>query len=59
MLLGWAKPSTFFGLWLTHMEFYQTKALSEVYLRWYPLIKIETSPQLAQQVLEEVVPRIR
>ncbi len=59
ILLGWAQPSTFFGLWLTHMESYQAKALSEVYLRWYPLTEIEASPELAQQVLGKVVQRIR
>ncbi|HAC66067.1 MAG TPA: hypothetical protein DCF68_21675 [Cyanothece sp. UBA12306] len=59
ILLGWAQPSTFFGLWLTYIETYQAKALSEVYLKWYPLTEIETSPQLAQQVLSKVVQRMR
>lgn len=59
ILLGWAQPSTFFGSWLTYMESYQAKALSEVYLRWYHLAEIEASPQLAQQVLTKVVQRMR
>lgn len=58
-LLGWAQPSTFFGLWLTHIECYQAKALSEVYLRWYPLNDIEASPALANMILNQVVRRMR
>ena len=59
LLLGWAKPSTFFGTWLTSIDTYQAKTLSDVYLRWYPLSEIETSPHLAQMVLMGVARRIR
>ncbi|NJK48133.1 Crp/Fnr family transcriptional regulator [Candidatus Gracilibacteria bacterium] len=59
VLLGWAQPSTFFGLWLTHIESYQAKALSEVYLRWYPLSEIESSANLSHSVLTQVVRRMR
>lgn len=58
-LLGWAKPSTFFGTWLTRIDAYQAKALSDVYLRWYALAEIETSPHLAQALLNGVVRRAR
>ncbi|NJL84257.1 MAG: Crp/Fnr family transcriptional regulator [Chloroflexaceae bacterium] len=59
LLLGWAKPLTFFGTWLTCIETYQAKALSEVYLKWYALSEIETSPHLAHIVLAGVSRRIR
>jgi hypothetical protein len=58
VLLGWAMPSTFFGLWLSNSETLEAKALSEVYLRWYPLVEIESSPSLAQGVLAQVVKRV-
>ena len=58
-LLGWAKPSTFFGTWLTRIDAYQAKALSDVYLRWYSLHELETSPHLAQTLLDGVVRRAR
>lgn len=59
ILLGWAQPMTFFGLWLTHINPYQAKALGEVYLRWYPLSEIENSPRLTQLMLTQVVRRMR
>lgn len=59
VLLGWAQSSTFFGLWLTHVESYQAKALSEVYLRWYQLNEIEASPHLSHTVLTQVIRRMR
>jgi CRP-like cAMP-binding protein len=59
ILLGWAQPSTFFGMWLTHVESYQAKALSELYLRWYPLSEMDTSPHLSNIVLTQVVRRMR
>jgi CRP-like cAMP-binding protein len=58
VLLGWAMPSGFFGPWLSNSDTCQAKALSEVYLRWYPLKEIEASPQLAQGVLSQVVQRV-
>jgi CRP-like cAMP-binding protein len=41
------------------MEGYQAKALSEIYLRWYNLSEIESSPQLTQTMLNQVTRRIR
>lgn len=58
VLLGWAMPSAFFGPWLSNSETCQAKAVSEVYLRWYPLKELESSPQLAQGVLSAVVKRV-
>lgn len=59
ILLGWAQPSAFFGLWFTHLDSYQAKALSEVYLKWYSLSEIDSSPQLAHMVLQQVTRRLR
>lgn len=61
ILLGWSHPSTFFGLGLTltQLETYQVRALSDVYLRWYPVTEIENTPQLSQLVLSQMVHRLR
>ncbi|GBF80051.1 Crp/Fnr family transcriptional regulator [Aphanothece sacrum] len=59
ILLGWAQTSTFFGLWLTHLESYQAKALSDIYLKWYPLTDINDSSVLAQMMLNQLVRRMR
>ena len=61
ILLGWVYPENFFGLWLTanQLENYQARALSDVYLRWYPLAEIESSPTLSQLVLGQVIHRMR
>ncbi|WP_204106034.1 MULTISPECIES: Crp/Fnr family transcriptional regulator [Spirulina sp. CCY15215] len=59
VILGWATPATFFGLWLTRLEFYEAKALSDVYLRWFPLQEIENSPFLTQTVSDSVTRRLR
>ena len=59
VLLGWAGPTTFFGLWLTRLELYEAKALSDVYLRWFTLKEIQTSPSLAQTVLDGITRRLR
>ena len=58
-LLGWAKNDNFFGLWLTAVETYQATALSDVYLQWYSLNEIESSPEISQLVLNQTVERIR
>lgn len=58
-LLGWGQPSTFFGLWLTNLEVYQAVALSDVYLRWYSLSEIQTSPLLAQAMLTQMAKKLR
>ena len=61
ILLGWVHPENFFGLWLTanQLENYQARALSDVYLRWYPLVEIESSPTLSQLILSQVIHRMR
>jgi CRP-like cAMP-binding protein len=58
-LLGWAQTNNFFGLWLTTVEAFQAKALSDVYLQWYPLTEIETSAEISQAVLKQIVFRIQ
>lgn len=58
-LLGWAQTDNFFGLWLTALEAYQAKAVSDVYLQWYSLSEIEASPEISQLVLTQIVARIR
>ncbi len=55
VILGWAKPSTFFGMWLNHIEKYQAKALSDTYLRWYSLSEIEASSPLARTFFTDTV----
>ncbi len=55
VILGWAKPSTFFGMWLNHIETYQAKALSDTYLRWYSLSEIEASSPLARTFFTDTV----
>jgi len=59
VLLGWAKPDSFFGKWLNHLPLYRAISLSEVYLIWYSLKEIETSHNLAQLMLNQVIDRIR
>ena len=59
VLLGWAGPAMFLGLWLTRLEFYEAKALSDVYLRWFTLDEIQRSPALAQTVLDSIARRLR
>lgn len=61
ILLGWAYAENFFGLWLTgnQLENYQARALCDVYLRWYPLVEIESSSTLSQIVLGQVIHRMR
>ena len=58
-LLGWAKPQAFFGKWLNRLNAYNATALSDVYLIWYSLKEIETSNNLAQLMLHQVVQGIR
>lgn len=59
ILLGWAQPSTFFGLWLTHVEAYQAKGVSEVYLKFHTLEDIQSSPKLSQLAFSQLARRIR
>ena len=55
VILGWAKPSAFFGMWLNHIETYQAKALSDTYLRWYSLGEIEACSPLARTFFTDTV----
>ena len=59
VLLGWAQPTTFFGRSLTNLEYYQAKAATDVYLRWYYLSEIENSPSLASEVFPQLLRRIK
>ncbi|MDB9314407.1 Crp/Fnr family transcriptional regulator [Spirulina sp. CS-785/01] len=59
VMLGWVLPSSYFGQWLSNLEVYEAKALSEVYLRWFFLREIEKSPSLAQSMLSSVSHRLR
>ncbi|MGK7876583.1 MAG: Crp/Fnr family transcriptional regulator [Xenococcaceae cyanobacterium] len=59
VLLGWAQPSTFFGIWLTRPDRTEAKALSDVYLKWFSLSEIEASPHLAHTMLTQIVRRMR
>jgi CRP-like cAMP-binding protein len=70
VLLGWAAPSAFFGLWLfkalkecypsAEPSFYTSyKAISNVYLKWYSTTEIEASPSLCQALLPQMGRRIR
>jgi CRP-like cAMP-binding protein len=59
VLLGWVKPEVFFGDYLTNLEISEARALSEVYLKWYPWTEIDSVPNLTHKVLHQIVPRIR
>jgi CRP-like cAMP-binding protein len=58
-LLGWVQPLGFFGLWLTNLDTYHAKALSDIYLKWYSINEIEASSSLSQTVLNQVVLKLR
>jgi CRP-like cAMP-binding protein len=57
ILLGWVQPGTFFGLAFTYLDSYHALALSEVYLRWYPIAEVETSPELTKTMLTQLIRR--
>lgn len=59
VLLGWVKPGVFFGSYLTNLEVCEAKALSEVYLKWYPWNEIDSVPNLTHKVLHQIIPRMR
>jgi CRP-like cAMP-binding protein len=59
VLLGWVQPATFFGHWLTRLESYEAKALSDVYLRWFFLSEIENSPRLCNLLFVNLSRRLR
>jgi CRP-like cAMP-binding protein len=58
-LLGWVGPSMCFSLWLSCLETYQAKALSDVYLMWFSVAEVESSPRLAQEMLPQLARRLR
>lgn len=58
-LLGWVGSGMCFSLWLTSLETYQAKALSDVYLIWYSIGEIENSPNLAKEILPQLTRRLR
>jgi len=57
--LGWAQGDDFFGLWLTSLNSVQARALSDLYLQWYSLQELESSPEIAQLFLNQMVSRVR
>lgn len=59
VLLGWAGSSTFFGLWLTNLQTYQARTLTDVYVKWFSLSEIEASPRLAQILVPQLGRRMR
>ncbi|MFP4298267.1 MAG: Crp/Fnr family transcriptional regulator [Spirulinaceae cyanobacterium] len=59
VLLGWAAPSSFFGQWCTRLEMYEATALSDVYLRWFFLSEVESSPLLSRSLLNHLNQRLR
>ncbi|NJL01445.1 MAG: Crp/Fnr family transcriptional regulator [Spirulinaceae cyanobacterium SM2_1_0] len=59
VLLGWVQPASFFGMWLSHLDVYAARSLSDVYLRWFFLSEIESSPHLASQLVGSLARRLR
>ncbi|ACB51166.1 transcriptional regulatory protein [Crocosphaera subtropica ATCC 51142] len=59
ILLGWAQPGTFFGSWLTCVDSYQVKGLSDLYLKWYPIADLSNSPELSQMAFTQLARRMR
>ncbi len=59
VLLGWVKPGVFFGSYLTNLDICEARALSEVYLKWYPWHEIDTVPNLTHKVLHQIIPKMR
>lgn len=58
-LVGWVGPNLCFGSWLSSLPTYQVKAQSDVYLTWYSMTDIESSPTLAQQLLPQINRRLQ
>ncbi|MBE9223032.1 Crp/Fnr family transcriptional regulator [Cyanobacterium stanieri LEGE 03274] len=57
--LGWASQGNFFGLWLTSLDSFKAKALSDVYLQWYSLEEVGKSSSIAQNMLAQTVIRVQ
>lgn len=58
-LLGWVGPSMCFSLWLSGLQIYQAKALSDVSLIWFSIPEVEGSPELAREILPQLSRRLR
>lgn len=58
-LLGWVGPSMCFSLSFSCLQTYQAKALSDVYLIWFSVKEVETTPHLAREILPQLVRRVR
>ncbi len=59
VLLGWAQPSAFFGMWLTYLDVYAARSLTDVYLRWFLHSEVESSPHLSSQLAVSLTRRLR
>ena len=59
ILLGWAQPGTFFGSWLTFVNSYQVKGLSNLYLKWYGIEDLSNSAELSQMAFSQLARRMR
>ncbi|MDJ0729697.1 MAG: Crp/Fnr family transcriptional regulator [Crocosphaera sp.] len=59
ILLGWAQPGTFFGSWLTSVDSYQVRGLSDLYLKWYAVEDLSNSAELSQMAFTQLARRMR
>ncbi|MGK7886148.1 MAG: Crp/Fnr family transcriptional regulator [Crocosphaera sp.] len=59
ILLGWAQPGTFFGSWLTFVDSYQVKGLSNLYLKWHGIEDLNNSTELSQMAFSQLARRMR
>lgn len=61
ILLGWVQSGGFLGMDLTpeQLDTYQSRSLTDVYLRWYANETIAGNPALAQLLLTQTVQRLR
>lgn len=59
ILLGWAQPGTFFGSWLTCVDSYQVKGLSDLYLKWHSVEELTNSAKLSQMAFTQLTRRMR
>ena len=59
ILLGWAQPGTFFGSWLTFVDSYQVKGLSNLYLKWHGIEDLKNSTELSKMAFSQLARRMR
>lgn len=59
ILLGWAGAGAFFGLSFTSLQVYQATALSDVYLKWFSMVEIESSLRLSQIIVPQLIKRMQ